>query len=592
MRPCPLVSVIIPGYNKSDLSGTVLQDVLRTADLPKSDYELIFVDDGSYDNTPEVVQQYPGVQYIRHPENKGVSPAWNTGIKAATGDFCIILNNDIRIADEHWMSKFVNALQHKKSIVGTELVDFNAASAFNGKNQPYLNGWAYAFPRRIFSELGLFEEAFAPASFEDVEYCTRATAAGYKLDTIDLRIQHSYSKTVNEFLRDRMPALNQRNRDIWLNKMQEQNRPRLKFVFDCPENMKEIGSWGPFDLEQRGLGGAETAITLLTRDLATRGHEVLLFNDINGPDIGQGVAYFPRHMISHLGLDCDVFVSFRNPSEYLPQVNAKRKIFWSCDQHTSGNWDRDVFPYVDTVVCISQYHADYLKSKHGALANRPGSVKVIGCPVRSWDYEPHADKNVNEFIFCSVPHRGLAYMSTVMREIRKVLPDAKLNITSDYRLWGAPDPRNDEFRPLFTNDNFLGKVDRERLIELQNQAMAYPYPCTYSECFCIAIAECATAGAVPISTDIGAVAQTVGESGFIVGPPQDDFAQRIAQKTLEIYGNTDIMRNSIEQSWKHSVVVVGNKWESMAYSQMPQEEPQAQTGVSYTTSTGDVISTR
>lgn len=594
MRPCPVVSVIIPALNNSDLSSQIIQDILRTADLPPEDYEIIFVDDGSTDDTEQIIKQYAKVQYIKHPENRGVSPAWNTGIKAAIGDYCIIINNDVRITDNEWMSKTVNALSHSKCIVGVELVDFNAASLYKGKNAPYLNGWYYAFPRRIFSEIGLFDESFAPASYEDLEYCTRATMHGYKLKTINLRMQHAYSKTVAKYIsRERMVNLNARNREIWLNKMDEMDKPALKIVFDAANNMEDIGGWGPTSLEDKGLGGAETAFTLLTRELASRGHHVLVFNAIREPAMTEDVYYYPRKMLPELGLDSDVFIAFRAPSEYLQSSKARQKIFWSCDQSTSGDWSRDIFPHVDEVVCISDYHRDFMKSHFGIkLTVVP---RVIGCPVRHWDYEPHADKDENQFIFCSVPHRGLAYMPTVMREIRKALPEAKLTITSDYRLWGAPDPRNDEFKPLLAAENFLGMVSRADLVQIQNKSMAYPYPCTYLECFCIAVAECAAAGAIPITTDIGAVKQTVGDSGYIVGPPDGSFAQQVAAKTLEVYGKPELMRKAIEESWKWSVVNIGTQWEDLMYSglNLPKEESHHEPVYTVTVlPSGDILNNR
>lgn len=558
MKPCPTVSVVIPGYNESHLSRKVLQDVKSTADL---DYEIIFVDDGSTDDTEHIVNTIGGVTYIKHSENKGVPCAWNTGIMAAKGDYVLILNNDIEITDPSWMSKMVNNMKGRKAIVGPEKITYNSATEYRGNILPYINGWCFGFPRRIFIELGLFDEIFSPGGMEDVDYCVRAVLAGYQLVEVPLRMQHQYAATRGKYLRSQMQAIADRNRILFLQKMDaiaDRFKPKT-FVFDCPDNMKAIGSWGAYTLEGRGLGGAETALTLLTRELASRGHTVKVFNDIPSPDTGEGVQYYPRQMILEQGIESDCFVVFRSPSEYLTTVQAKRKIFWSCDQGTAGDYSRDIFPYVDDIICISDYHANYFKDKFKTNAD---IFKVIGCPVKHWDYEPHIDKNINQFLFCSVPHRGLEYMPMVMSEIRQALPEAELVITSDYRLWGVPQPRNNEFPPMFKhpNDKFLGKIPRNELIQYQLTSMAQPYPCTYLECFCIAVAECAAAGAVPVTTDIGAVPQTVGKSGFIVGEPKGNFAKLIAAKTLEIYGDMSYNLNAIEHSWRWSVVNIANKW--------------------------------
>lgn len=596
MRPFPTLSIVVPGYCNAGLSRQVLTDIISTQNI---DNELIFIDDGSTDDTESQVRSLgDAVTYIKHPENRGVSPAWNTGIKAATGEFICILNNDLRINDQSWMTKLVDAVKGQKAIAAPEIIDYNSASAFNGKNVPYPNGWCFIFPRRFFTELGLFEERFAPASFEDVDIGARASQAGYQLKQVDIRAQHSYSATVGRFLRGDMPRLNERNRKIWLEKMQAADRPRLKIVFDCPSNGRK---WGPYTLEEEGLGGAETAITFLSRELVSRGHEVFIFNDLEQfADQSQpGPWYYHRREVPNKGLDCDIFVAFRCPSEYITQAHARRKIFWSCDQQTTPpeTWDRGLFPFVDTTVCISDYHAEFLAKQHGKPLS---DFTVIGCPVQSWDYEPHPEKIVEQFIFCSVPHRGLSYMPMVMGEIRKQLSEATLIVTSDYRLWGAPEPRNEEFKPIFLRDSktqFLGRVSRPDLIRYQLESMGQPYPCTYEEMFCIAVAECSAAGAVPVSTQIGAVPQTLGDPSRIVGPPDGDFAQRVAARMLEVYGDADVMRRTIEESWRYSLVTIANHWESLFYEGLEARERQEQETVDFgqdktVTPSGDIISTR
>ena len=599
MKPFPTYSIIIPTYNRSDLADQVLQDVMANLE---PDTEVILVDDGSTDDTQAVVGKYPYVTYVRHEENRGVSPAWNTGIRAAKGEYLAIINNDIRIKDPLWCSKLVDPIKGRKAISGVESVTRNSATSYKGQPVHYLNGWMYAFPRRIFSELGLFEEAFAPASFEDVEFCTRAKFGGYELKTVKgIMAQHSYAQTVNTVLKDKIAYLNTRNREIWLKKLVELDKPRLRIVIDCPSNGRK---WKSDSLEKEGLGGAETAVTLMSRELVSRGHEVLIFNDFYHPSNGDhdssknDVIYYNRKDIPSAGLESDAFIAFRCPSEYIQASSAPVKLFWSCDQQTTppATWDANLFPYVDKTVCISAFHEQFIRARHG-----DPSTEVIGCSINSWDYEPHPSKNPAQFLFCSVPHRGLEYMPVVMSEIRRELPEAELYITSDYRLWGADGPRNQEFRanPLLSREHFLGMVDRSELVKLQLESMAQPYPCTYEELFCVAVAECSAAGAVPVTTDKGALLQTTGDGRRVVGPPTGDFAKQVAKRTLEIYGDQDVMRSAIEHSWRYSSVAIGNQWEGLIYTLMEQKAASSRREVlplgpqNYRPlPTGDVLSTR
>lgn len=92
-----------------------------------------------------------------------------------------------------------------------------------------------------------------------------------------------------------------------------------------------------------------------------------------------------------------------------------------------------------------------------------------------------------------------------------MIPDAHVVITSDYRLWGAAGPMNERYKVRWMGRDgfqFLGAVNRKRLIEEQLKASVMAYPCIYDELFCIAVAEAQYAGVYPITTTIGALETT------------------------------------------------------------------------------------
>jgi glycosyltransferase involved in cell wall biosynthesis len=89
----PKVSVVIPTYNRAHLIPRAIQSVL---DQIYQDFEIIIVDDGSKDNTEEIVRNYKEerIKYIRHTRNKGASAARNTGIKASRGKYIAFQDSD------------------------------------------------------------------------------------------------------------------------------------------------------------------------------------------------------------------------------------------------------------------------------------------------------------------------------------------------------------------------------------------------------------------------------------------------------------------------------------------------------------------
>jgi glycosyltransferase involved in cell wall biosynthesis len=95
----PLVSVVIPTYNRAPFVSEAIDSVFGQI---FTDYEIIVVDDGSTDNTKEVLKRYQNrIKYI-YQENSGVSAARNTGIKNSTGLWLAFLDSD-----DKWMPEYL-----------------------------------------------------------------------------------------------------------------------------------------------------------------------------------------------------------------------------------------------------------------------------------------------------------------------------------------------------------------------------------------------------------------------------------------------------------------------------------------------------
>ena len=88
------VSVVVPAYN---VEKYIEQCVLSVLNQSYPCYELIIVDDGSTDSTPQILDKLGKKdEHIRviHKENAGVSAARNTGIDMAEGDYIVFVDGD------------------------------------------------------------------------------------------------------------------------------------------------------------------------------------------------------------------------------------------------------------------------------------------------------------------------------------------------------------------------------------------------------------------------------------------------------------------------------------------------------------------
>jgi len=87
------ISVVIPAYNEESGLADVVRGLRASMESSGCPFEIIVVDDGSRDHTPEVARGL-GVTVVTHTKNRGYGAALKTGIRAATGDQVLICDGD------------------------------------------------------------------------------------------------------------------------------------------------------------------------------------------------------------------------------------------------------------------------------------------------------------------------------------------------------------------------------------------------------------------------------------------------------------------------------------------------------------------
>lgn len=148
------VSVIIPCYNHARYLPHAVNSVIAQT---FTDWEAIIVDDGSTDNTRKVAAQFtdPRIHYI-YQQNRGLSAARNTGIRAAQGEYLAFLD-----ADDEWEDRFLEVCL-AELVANTSIAAVVTLAAFidqNGKILPKLGGQVVSEPR---FRLRLIEGGFFP----------------------------------------------------------------------------------------------------------------------------------------------------------------------------------------------------------------------------------------------------------------------------------------------------------------------------------------------------------------------------------------------------------------------------------------------
>jgi O-antigen biosynthesis protein len=189
----PKVSVVVASYNGERTLNACL-DSLQRLNYPS--FEIILVDDGSTDATPQIALKHSGVRYFRHEENLGLSVARNTGIAAATGEIVAFTDSDCR-ADEDWLYYLVgdllsgdfagiggpNLLPPEDSLVAAAVMVSPGGPAqvmLTDRQAEHIPGCNMAFYKAVLAQLGGFDPIFHKAG-DDVDICWRVQQAGYRI---------------------------------------------------------------------------------------------------------------------------------------------------------------------------------------------------------------------------------------------------------------------------------------------------------------------------------------------------------------------------------------------------------------------------
>ncbi len=251
------VSIVIPVWNLAQVTQACLEALAPTLG---PDDQVVVVDNGSTDETAEVLAGHDWVEVVSHPRNLGFAAGCNSGAAQARNPVTVFLNNDtLPVGD--WigplvapfaeaevgatgpMSNFVSGSQLHEASFGASVRGMKdvrtiaraAMTEGRGKTWPThrLVGFALAVRTELFAQVGAFDESFETGGYEDDELCRRLQAAGARL----LVVAGSYVYHLGHATFDGngldWAGIEQRNREVMLARAQEM--PVLSLVVDCAD---------------------------------------------------------------------------------------------------------------------------------------------------------------------------------------------------------------------------------------------------------------------------------------------------------------------------------------------------------------------
>jgi GT2 family glycosyltransferase len=187
----PSVSVIVPHYHDLDRLGRCLAS-LGGQTYPRDAFEIVVADNLSPEGEAAVVARIAGRARLVFASERGAGPARNAAVAASTGEVLAFIDADC-IADPAWLEKGVAALGRSDLVGGRMIVliegdgrksgaeAFEAVYAFD--NRTYVLKKHFSVTANLFCARLVFDVTgpFRNGMSEDVDWCLRAIAAGYRI---------------------------------------------------------------------------------------------------------------------------------------------------------------------------------------------------------------------------------------------------------------------------------------------------------------------------------------------------------------------------------------------------------------------------
>ena len=208
------VSIIIPTFNGASRIGNCLDALLRQ--IAGQNAEILVVNDGSTDNTIEVVKRYPGVRLITQA-NAGPAAARNRGAAEARGAIILFTDDDCVPMDD-WLNAMLASFEdpevvgakgvyrtHQKSLAARFVqIEYEARYRLMAglSSIDFIDTYSAAFLRDRFLEMTGYDTSFPVACAEDIELSYRMSARGWKMKFVpDAIVYHTHPDTFSKYLK-------------------------------------------------------------------------------------------------------------------------------------------------------------------------------------------------------------------------------------------------------------------------------------------------------------------------------------------------------------------------------------------------------
>lgn len=332
-------------------------------------------------------------------------------------------------------------------------------------------------------------------------------------------------------------------------------------------------------LEERPLGGTETALIRVSEILSHRGHEVYVFTKMKDPPPSKPNYYFHGRLLEFGEYDLLVVIQDWNALFY--GAHYKKAFFWTgdgWDQYVNyGLGDKRVIRKLDKFIAVSNWQANELCNRSGFPLSK---TSIIGNGVHLPYFEGREERIRKRLIFASAPYRGLRFVPDIYLNLKKKHPELELHVFAGMSVYDTDKPyqgpqvaeaqRLGDILKKIPGVTVHGNVLQKQLAREMMKSSLLIYPNSTFETCCIVALEAQAAGCPVLAGRNSALPESIGGNGIlidgVVGSPEYmknfingvDMLLSDDQRWQGMSSNA-IKRAQSELGWEHVV----NKFERL-----------------------------
>lgn len=274
----------------------------------------------------------------------------------------------------------------------------------------------------------------------------------------------------------------------------------------------------PFDGNtELGLGGTETAIIKLSKEMLKFGYKVVVSGQVKDSGIINGVEWISTNELHKKHFNKFDYIISASYIHFLKEFKyySAKKIFWAHNTHHHA-WfngielkDADeLVKQVDHTICLTNWHKNQWANKYNVPVDK---ISVIGNGIDPSSFYGNPQKIKGRFIFSSAHERGLPELLNNWHKIKNILPHATLDVFSPIYSTLDHEYEFDKYDGVTS----YGSVSQEVLHNAMLKAEYWCYITDYEETYCITALEMQYAKVLPIVTKVAALTETVN-SGILL----------------------------------------------------------------------------